>query len=251
MVESHPYHLLYQSLDRPLSGVEMDQILEAIRSHPQFGLLHLLKAKGNPTPENIFEASLYTTDRKLLRRYLENKIYFPPPHAPLSANMDESASQPSQNPQLFSILDYDQLPAYVPKPEMIFQMVGADTPVHHQLDAMIREQVLRHIGLGEEIREQLGKYLQKDRSEALIDQFLAAPPKTPRRRMQPETTDKAHDPETESIEADEELVTETLAKLYLRQNNPAEAIRIYQKLSLRFPEKSAYFDAQILKINIE
>lgn len=37
------------------------------------------------------------------------------------------------------------------------------------------------------------------------------------------------------------LVTETLARIYAKQGSTAKAIEAYNKLALKYPEKSAYF----------
>ncbi len=49
----------------------------------------------------------------------------------------------------------------------------------------------------------------------------------------------------ESLLENEELVTETLAKIYALQGNVNKAIRSYQILSLKYPNKSAYFASLI------
>ncbi|MGB0403115.1 MAG: hypothetical protein ACPGEG_03395 [Salibacteraceae bacterium] len=49
-----------------------------------------------------------------------------------------------------------------------------------------------------------------------------------------------------SLMEDEDLVTETLAKIYADQGNFAKAKKAYKKLSLKFPEKSNYF-ARLIK----
>lgn len=47
------------------------------------------------------------------------------------------------------------------------------------------------------------------------------------------------------------IVTETLAQIYLKQDNPQKAIWAYQQLQLKFPEKKTYFANLISKIKIE
>jgi hypothetical protein len=46
----------------------------------------------------------------------------------------------------------------------------------------------------------------------------------------------------------DDLVSETLAQVYAKQGDTARAIRIYEKLSLIYPEKSAYFAGLVEKL---
>ena len=90
---------------------------------------------------------------------------------------------------------------------------------------------------------------KEKRSKTLdvIDKFLSSQDKT----IKPKTTEK-NEPETKveesvTLEGDE-LMTETLAKIYMKQGHYSKALNIFDKLSLKYPEKSVYFAQQIEKV---
>ena len=50
---------------------------------------------------------------------------------------------------------------------------------------------------------------------------------------------------TEEGEDDDSCFTETLAKIYVKQQRYSKALEIIKKLSLKYPKKNAYFADQI------
>ncbi len=60
--------------------------------------------------------------------------------------------------------------------------------------------------------------------------------------------DQAKEMAARSLTMDESLITETLAKVYLIQGKNDKAIEIYQRLILKIPERSSYYEAQIKKL---
>jgi hypothetical protein len=91
-----------------------------------------------------------------------------------------------------------------------------------------------------------GKHYNKPSESELIDKFIFTNP-----RIEPnkEKILLATEDLTKPL-AEEEggFVTETLAKIYVTQGYYSKAIDIYEKLSLKFPEKSSYFASQIEKV---
>ncbi len=84
----------------------------------------------------------------------------------------------------------------------------------------------------------------------LIDKFIAEQPKIPRPETPPRgaQSDGVVDISVNSVIEPDELATETLAEIYALQGYIDKAISVYEKLRLKYPEKSSYFADQIQKL---
>lgn len=88
------------------------------------------------------------------------------------------------------------------------------------------------------------KAIQADKNK-LIDKFITEEPTIPRGNLDAvEDRDLSEESGTEK----EDLFSETLAKIYIKQQLYEKAIATYIKLSLKYPEKSVYFAHRIEKI---
>jgi hypothetical protein len=90
------------------------------------------------------------------------------------------------------------------------------------------------------IQEKSGKRI------SLIEKFLEAQPKMPPIKEAGSLSPMDSPKQTE--EESDDLVTETLALIYSQQGYHKKAIQIFEKLSLKYPEKSTYFAGHIEKI---
>ena len=82
----------------------------------------------------------------------------------------------------------------------------------------------------------------RKKEDEIIERFIHEAP-----QIKPQTSEKldSENKAKRSSEDQDEIVTETLAQIYTDQMLYHKAIRVYQKLMLKFPEKSLYFAGQI------
>jgi hypothetical protein len=80
--------------------------------------------------------------------------------------------------------------------------------------------------------------------EHLIDKFLLEQPKIVPKKEFFSPVNMAR----KSVEEDNEIVSETLANLYVQQGHYSKALKAFEQLSLKFPKKNVYFSARIKEI---
>ncbi|MEO6305690.1 MAG: hypothetical protein ABIP51_21245 [Bacteroidia bacterium] len=101
--------------------------------------------------------------------------------------------------------------------------------------------------INQKIEETKKAISKKEKNKALIDKIIDTNPGLIKNKEEP----KFYTPDSkakESLIENEHLVTETLARIYALQGSVNKAVRAYEILSLKFPQKSAYFASLIQKL---
>ena len=138
------------------------------------------------------------------------------------------------------------------KPAEEFELLPFDKNAFDRFFDPDSEYQLSELNLGntkpfELIREPIkSETLDDDEPIDLIDRFIIENPtiKSATGSFSERKTLKKED----GTELDDSLITETLAAIYVRQGLYDDALKAYEKLSLKFPEKNIYFGSQIEKI---
>ncbi|RAV30857.1 hypothetical protein [Sinomicrobium soli] len=144
---------------------------------------------------------------------------------------------------------------FIPVPSETEQQLGIGTPLtfghgeKHSFSEWLKLSSCQPVARETAVSSQKDKNKQPAPAEIsrkfkLIDKFIKNNPKiVPRadRNKEPTVVNLAHNAQVEQ----EELMTETLARVYLEQKRYKNAIQAYKILSLKYPEKSGFFADQI------
>jgi hypothetical protein len=238
-----------------LDQLPVSEIQEVIREFPYFSAAHLLLAKKLKEEDSLsYEKQLnltaaYVPSRKVLYNLIHND------ERKWEATFEQHAD--------------DAAEFIVPTPAIEATLL--ETVEEDELDKLIRSQAAQNYVFDPEPEEKKPEqksrlipelpenqklefsgwleYFEGHRIDPLdiqhkiIDEFIQREPEI---AIKVPADAPVHNLARDSSrDMNDEMVTETLAKIHLDQGNRTKAIEIYERLKLKYPEKSAYFAAQI------
>ncbi|MBN1821493.1 MAG: hypothetical protein JW833_12285 [Prolixibacteraceae bacterium] len=128
--------------------------------------------------------------------------------------------------------------------EKLYYFLNSDTK-KVKFDLVAQDRGLSHSG--EYFSEKMTS--EKNKVDDLITNFIASQPSL---RIKKEDSENVpgNDFSAESVTENEDFITETFAEILVQQKKYDKATEAFQKLSLKFPEKSIYFAGRIEEINM-
>ncbi|MCK4920266.1 MAG: hypothetical protein KAS71_04420 [Bacteroidales bacterium] len=208
-----------------LSQINNTDLDDLISEFPYFDILRLLdlmKVKLNDPEkysETLSQSAIYFSDKKRLHKLL---------YTDLRKTLIKDYGEANKTLELDSEDEANQLIEHDENELLDFSY----SPKKDKNDVAIKKTHQNNIH-------------ESEKKVSLIDRFLIEEPGPIRADKE---TSLTGDVSKASVMESENLLTDTLAKIYVKQGLYNKAIFAYEKLSLKYPEKSVYFASQIKEI---
>jgi hypothetical protein len=218
-----------------LKDHQTSELKKIIKEYPYFQSARALYLKGLNNQESfrynneLKTTAAFTSDRTVLFDFIT------------STSFENTADIHHQISQKIAQQDVFEFQEILPNIE---QELALGTPINFSKNETHSFQQWLQISVQKPIQRE-GLETKKNAKEFIIDRFIENNPKI--------VSVKNDEKITVSIpknKSDTSLMTETLAKVYLEQKKFSNAIKAYEILSLKYPEKSGFFADQIKRIKI-
>jgi len=218
-----------------LDGKTLYELRTLLARYPYFQTARLLYLKNLyllhdiSFGEELRKSALYISDRRILFSLVEKENY--------TLDVFDEKEKPADVPGLDRTLSL--IDAFLSSSDAS-PTIGQSLPLEAASDytAYLMESVSEDTSLGQDTLPMKG--------QQLIDDFLEGSEERPLM-----ATSVLDDEESEMSgdlaenEDEEDYFTETLAKIYVKQQRYTKALEIIRRLNLKYPKKNAYFADQI------
>ena len=259
MDASHFKHLMSTDHYAP---ADLDQVNDLCRNYPMFNLAHMLKVRireslGYEKEQELKLAAVYAADRRKLFQMV----------SAVSRPVEKDAGPPEDDAIEFAREEHPEVDVIIEQHAPYAGIQAGEGDLLELEDEAAEEKEISSETLIESVAKDEAEMEEPDtraretpaidkvepgndedspRANSLILNFLKEDP-GPIRANKSRASNR--DVSIASIQEHDGFITATLAKIYVKQGLYTKAISAYEKLSLKYPEKSAYFAAQIEKIS--
>ena len=219
----------------------VEEVLEPIDSTKELNILKATELLIENSDSEIFETGIQQKTKPNAEDVLENEIA----KQVVGAIVEK---------QMFNLSDTQLLFKQNKEPETFTDWLRLIQKSNKQLSAENILDTNTENNTDIKTRLEKGKIITQEsalnkklKNLALIDKIIENSPG----QIKIKDDQKFYSPEhnaKESLLENEHLVSETLAKIYALQGSVNKAVRAYEILSLKFPQKSAYFASLIQKL---
>ena len=253
---------LLQNPDTVLSSEQTRHLEELLIEYPYFQAARALYLKGLKTQESykynneLKKTAAYTTDREVLFDFItsenfniqqaEEKASHAMDLTTKNVQLDEGfkdISTPREDQQISHADEVDIEPEFDLE-ENVIELAETEKPLSFNQGEKhsFLEWLQLTSGQSNNKTEDQEQSKEKKKKFELLDRFIENNPK-----IVPKETEKVQEINIkESLKLDkEEVMTETLANIYVEQQKYKKAIKAYEILSLKNPEKSSFFADRI------
>lgn len=254
-----------------ITADEAMSINQELRAYPYSQILHSLAARNAQVNNSkgreaaLHLAAVYATDRSVLKHIITQPVTRRPV-SPISASMLQQETDFRKDDELVNqvLFDLEQLKkskkgfevlveqmennhtAHTwPKPEPSTKSKGKAVRLKADPEKIQTDPFTE--GIIDEIKSTKRKIKPKDPKQKeqieIIDQFIKAQPNIGKSKQSspPEPSDLAE----KSVSMSDQIVSETLVEILIKQGKKDKAVEVLRKLIWKFPQKKAYFAAQI------